>query len=49
LCVSGFGGIALPEWNPLVIDAPCIAVFLPGESFALSSLAGEPPSRPPKA
>lgn len=47
-CVAGLGGIVLPQTSAIKPASLVDLAFSPGESFALSSLAGEPPSRPPK-
>lgn len=47
LCVSGLA-VVLPESSPVDLGSLLGVAFSPGEDFALSSIASEPPSRPPR-
>jgi hypothetical protein len=48
LCAAGLSSVAVINWSQ-VNFSPLVGAALPRRcSFALSSLAGEPPSRPPK-
>lgn len=48
LCVAGLSSVVLPEAASINLSSLVGVSFSRGESFALSSLVGEPPSRPPK-
>jgi hypothetical protein len=48
LCVSGLANVVLPESSPVDLGSLLGVAFSPGEDFALSSIASEPPSRPPR-
>jgi hypothetical protein len=49
LCMAGTGGVQAPATPDFLSGAPADDVFLRGRDVVLSSLAGEPPPRPPKA
>lgn len=49
LCLTGVVSAPLPETPSLLLHAPLGDDFLNGTDVMLSSLAGEPPPRPPKA